>query len=197
MVVRGSAVVVATLLMVTLAHASPVVSVGTITVTPNTLTTVAINVTDAGSASAQGIEGMTFTLQLGDGLGTTPFIKTLDLLTGTIWSGKVSSGNVFTPVGGNEAQFQSRSLFTDVAGDFVNANGVLASFEIDTNGAAPGDYPILLVGTLEPGSDSQFINGVGAPVAATFTNGTLRVIPAPSSAVLIAAFGLVAARRRR
>ena len=74
---------------------------------------------------------MTFTLQIGAGTGSAPAIGSVNFLTNTIWTGHVSAGSVGNPAGGNDPQFQSFSLVTDDFGDFVNANGTLATFTLN------------------------------------------------------------------
>ena len=177
--IRGS--IFATLLLIAFhAGAAPVVSIGTYTATPNIQRSINISVTDAGSAAAEDIEGMTFTLQIANGSGTAPKIQSINLTSGTIWSGLVSPGNV-TLSAGSTNQFKSYSLLTDNAGQFVNANGLLATAIIDTTNAAVGSYSLLLTGTLDPGSDSRFVNGLGNPVTATYNLGTLNITPLPSA----------------
>ena len=179
------------LLTVVDAHATPIVTVGTYSAPANTLETISINVTDNASASLEDIEGMTFTLQIGPGTGTAPSIQSIDLTTGTIWSGAVSPGNVSVSAGAT-SQFESVSLLTDNAGEFVDPNGLLATVVVDTANAAAGPYSLILVGTSDAGSDSQFLNGIGDPVPGTFASGTLtvRAVPEPSGMLLIAIGGL-------
>jgi hypothetical protein len=181
------------------ATANPAVSFTNPTVFQNSSFTLPINVTDSGNASVEDIEGMTFTFQIGNGAGSTPSITSLDMITGTIWSGHTSASNVVTPTGGNNPQFQVRDLITDTAGDFVNANGLLGTVTISTAGAAAGAYDLKMIGTAFPSSDSKFYNGLGGTVTSTFFNGTLTVVvPEPSSMLLMfAAVALVVRRSRR
>ncbi|HEY4313324.1 MAG TPA: PEP-CTERM sorting domain-containing protein [Pirellulales bacterium] len=159
-------------------HATPIVNVGTYSAPQNTLQTISINVSDSVAASLEDIEGMTFTLQIASGTGITPSIHSIDLTTGTIWSGDVSPGNISVSAGAT-SQFESISLLTDNAGEFVDPNGLLATAVVDTTGATPGPYLLFLVGTKDAGSDSQLLNGVGDPVSATFASGTLNVLSVP------------------
>ncbi|MFI5377670.1 MAG: hypothetical protein ACHRHE_00065 [Tepidisphaerales bacterium] len=109
----------------TAASAAPVVSVGHVYAPLNGTLSFQLTVSDAGNAAAEDIEGMLLTLQIADGTGTTPKVQSIDMLTGTIWTGHGSSAIV--PDGGNEPQFASRSIITDAFGDYVNANGVTPS----------------------------------------------------------------------
>jgi len=166
------------------ALADPVVNLGHYTFAENSSHSVPFLVTDSGNAATEDIEGMTFTLQIASGTGTMPSVTAIDFLTSTIWTGHVSAANITAAAGGTEPQFQSYSLITDNAGDFVNANGTLANITFDTTNATPGDYSLKLIGTTDPGSDSQFTDGVGDPVTATFGSGTLTVTTVPEPAAL-------------
>src|SRR5262249_28723611 len=129
------------------------------------------------------IEGMTFTVQIDAGAGTAPKILSVDLVNGTIWNGHVSPANIVTPSGGNQLQYQSRDLLTDLPNDFVDANGLLATVKIDTTGAIPGSYTVKLVGTKTVGRDSDFIDGIGNSVAANFGSSLLTIaVPEPTGA---------------
>ena len=132
-------------------------------------------VSDIGNPVTEDIEGMTFTLQIAAGTGASPSISSVNFLTSSIWTGHVSAANVFSAAGSGP-QFKSYTLITDNAGDYVNANGTLAAFGISATGAAAGNYSLKLTGTKSPGSDSQFTNGIGNSVAATFGSGTLTVV---------------------
>ena len=68
---------------------------------------------------------MQFSIQIGDGSGLTPSITSIDLLTATIWAGLASTD--WPADGGSDPQFASRAIFTDIPGDFVDANGRLAT----------------------------------------------------------------------
>jgi hypothetical protein len=145
------------------------------------------------------IEGMTFTVQIGAGTNLAPSITSVDLLTGTIWSSHVTAGNITTPLGGNQLQYQSRDIITDLPSDYVDLNGLLATINIDTTGAMPGDYSIILTGTNTIGRDSEFLNGSGDPIQATFGVANLTIVPEPSTLVLgtLAGLGLGALSLRR
>lgn len=176
-----------------LANATPVVSVGNVIAPLNGTVSFQLMVSDSGNAAAQDIEGMLLTLQIGDGSGATPKIQSIDMLTGTIWSGHASS--ITIPDGGSDPQFAARSILTDTAGDFVVANGVLATVVIDTTGAAPGNYSLKLTGVNGPGSNTDFQNGLGSSVSSVLTNGVLTV-PEPASASGVCAMILCLLKRR-
>jgi hypothetical protein len=113
---------------------------------------------------------MTFTLQIGNGTGSAPAISVVNFLSGSIWTGYVPAGNIF-PAAGAVPQFKSYTLFTTNPGDYVNPNGSLASVTFNAGSAAVGNYTLKMTGTGDPDSDSQFTNGVGDPVSATFAAG--------------------------
>jgi hypothetical protein len=158
------------------AEAAPVVGLGQQFVHAGGSQVVPILVSDAGNPMTQDIEGMTFTLQIGAGTGNAPAISSIDFLTSSIWTGHVSPSNVLPSLGGNDPQFKSFTLFTNTAGEFVNANGTLATVTFQALTATPGDFAIKMTGTKDPGSDSQFTSGLGAAVPATFNSGTLTVV---------------------
>jgi len=179
------------------ASANPIVSLGNYSIPVGSTQAISINVTDSGNAASEDIEGMTFTIQIAAGTGTAPSIDSVDMLTGTIWQGHVSIANDITPSGGNHPQFMVRSLITDNAGDFVNANGLLSTLVLDATGATPGKYTLSLVGTKDPGSDSSFLDGSGDTVPAQFAAGSLTVtaIPEPTATAILALGGLLLSRR--
>lgn len=151
----------------------PVVSVPNVSVAPNSTASVQFSVSDTNSAASEDIEGMTFTIQIAGGTGTTPSIQSVDVLTGTIWAG--SNAFVSSPSGGQQAQFKTYSILTGNAGIYVNPNGLLATAVFNTAGAAAGSYKISLVGTRYPGFDSAFYNGKGNTVSSVFGSATLTV----------------------
>jgi hypothetical protein len=156
------------------AQASPVVNLGHYYVSNHSSTSVNLPVADSGNAAAEDIEGMTFTLQITGGTGNLPAISSVNFLTGTIWSGQVSADDVIQALDGNLPQFQSYAVITDAQGEFVNANGTLATVSLNANGAPLGNYTLEL--TANQSSDSKFTDGVQNTVPASFTSGTLTVL---------------------
>jgi hypothetical protein len=166
---------VGTLASGVVAQASPIVTLGHYYVAKNSSLSVNVPVSDSGNAATEDIEGMTITLQIANGTGSLPAISSMNFLTGTIWSGQVSATDVIPAAGGNLPQFQSDVVLTDTEGQFVNANGTLATVNFSSVGAAPGDYTLKLVGT-KNSSDSKFSDGLGNTVSSVFINGTLTVV---------------------
>jgi hypothetical protein len=184
------------------ALAAPIVTVGAYTIpVGQSSEPILIDVSDSAPAASEDIEGMVFTLQVASGTGTSPSITSVDLQTSTIWSPVSTSPlDVTTPSGGSQPQFASRDILTDSFGEFANANGLLATVDLNTAGVAPGTYALLLTGTIDPGANSQFFNGLGQPVSATFNAGSLTVtsaVPEPASAALLILGGMALAARRR
>jgi hypothetical protein len=169
-------IIVGLLSWATWAQADPVVNLSHYYVAKGATQTAALGVSDTGSATTEDIEGMTFTLQIGAGSASTPAISSVDFLSTSIWTSHVAAANIVNASSGNDPQFKSFTFITNNAGEFVNANGTLATFGFSAAGAAPGDYPLKLVGTKDPGVDSRFGSGTGSSVPATFANGTLTVV---------------------
>jgi len=159
------------------ARGNPVINLGHYYVVKDSSAPADISVSDAASAASEDIEGMQFTLQLGSGMLSTPSIGSVDFLAGTIWSGHVSPSNI-NPVtlAGSGPQYKSWGLLTDNAADFVNANGKLATVNLNTTAASPGDYSVKMTGTTVSGANSKFYNGFGTVVPATFADGMLTVV---------------------
>ena len=125
------------------------------------------------------------------------------MLTNTVWTGLVT-GPVLTAAGGSTPEFTSDDLITnnggEYLGEFSSPSGTLATITFNSNGASAGDYALLLVGTLDPGSDSQFTNGSGNPVAAVFNAGILTIqtgVPEATGICVVAACAMPMLRRSR
>ena len=173
-------------------YASIIVNLDNHSVAPGTIVVENIIVTDSTAAVESDIEGMAFTFQIAEGAGSAPKIVSIDFLDGTIWSGHVSAANLFNPEVGNLYQYQAWDVHIDLAGDYVNANGLLAKVTIDTSGAAPGNYALKLVGTSVAGGDTTLGTGMGEIAPASFGQGTLTIdVPEPASAFMLG-FGVFA-----
>jgi hypothetical protein len=169
-------VILGTLALATAAHADPVVNLGHYYVAKNSSQSALLPVTDSVSPAVDDIEGMTFSLQIGAGTGSAPAISSVDFLTSSIWTGHVAAANIINPPTASGAQFKSFTLITNSAGEFVNANGTLATLGFNAAGAMPGDYPLKLIGTVDPANDTRFVSGVGNTLAATIGTGMLTVV---------------------
>jgi hypothetical protein len=158
------------------AKASPVVNLGHYYVRQGDVQSFPIAVADSGNAAAEDIEGMTYSLQIGAGTGTAPAISSINFLSSSIWTGHVSAANIVPHAGETGPQFKEFTLFTNTIGDFVNANGTLATLTLSAANASPADYALKMTGTNDPGNDSQFTDGLGEAVPAAFSSGTLTIV---------------------
>jgi hypothetical protein len=177
------------------ASAALIVNVGSTSVGVGHTATIPITVSNTASAATSDIEGMTLTVQIAAGVGTTPSIASIDLITGTVWAA-ASAADVYSAAGA-EPQYVSLGILTDNTGEFINANGSLATLTINTTGAAGGNYAITLVGTMTPGDDSVFDNDLGATVPATFNAGQLTVLVPEPAMVCFPILAIAALARRR
>jgi len=110
---------------------------------------------------------------------------------------------VYTPASG--PAIKTKASFLTQSG-FISSNGLLATLVISTVGATPGVYDLRLITEVTGGgggANSSFsFTGAGTTGGtSSFTNGTITVVPEPSSVVLglfaAAGLGAVALRNRR
>jgi hypothetical protein len=130
---------------------------------------VPLTVSNTTPADSSDIQGLVLTVKIDAGAAATPFITNIDLLTNTVWSGHVGPATIATPPGGNLPQYQSRDLLTNLGGEFINANGLLATVTIDTVGAPLGLSWLSFADPLHPGRDSLFLNGLGEALPSQFS----------------------------
>ncbi len=158
------------------------------------------------------VQGLNLYVQIGDGgainggVDTKPKLTSIDVIgpdrTGigpaTIFNGNnTSQTNTFT-----DDLLWAVSVTTNTGSVTASDTRTLAFLTIDTTGTMPGDvYPLLLSGTAKgifgaAGADTDF-----ATMGAVITNGTITIVPEPSSiTLLLLALGTVALaglRRRR
>jgi hypothetical protein len=156
------------------------------------------------------VTGLNLSAQIGDGTslltdpepvfdGTPGTFDGLDL-TGSIWTANSNS------VSGNGVpritfpQLASGSITFDNSGDDVTPDGLLLTFLVDTAGFSSGTFDLSFQGT-ELG-DTTFILQGGGSIAPNITNGSITIVPEPSSGILILigmgvlAFGARCSRRR-
>ena len=107
------------------AAAALIVDVGSTSVGAGQTATVLVTVSNSAPAAISDIEGMTFTLQIASGTGTTPKITNIDLLTGTVWASQSNGSDIYSVAGGNLSQYESLGILTNAGGDFIDANGLL------------------------------------------------------------------------
>jgi hypothetical protein len=196
---------VSTLLFAATSHAAAIV-VGPHTLLGNIANqkfTVLISGTDQ-------VASLDFYAQIGDGgtfnggTNTKPVFQNVDILTGTIFASPNNTGATGDPSSGGNAAHPLIWLdgtTTPPPSTTVLDTGVLATFTVDTTGAAPGDYPLLLSGVASkfgPFTTDLRVQG-GAKIPLTITNGTITVLPTPEPASLsfLIVGGLLCSRRRR
>ena len=132
-------------------------------------------VSDAGNPATEDIEGMTFTLQIAAGTGAAPSISSVNFLTrlhldrACIGRQRLSGRRFRTTIQVIHLDHRQRRRLRQ-------SQRHIGGVWIRRHGAAAGDYSLKLTGTKSPGSDSQFTNGIGSAVPATFGSGTLTVV---------------------
>ena len=162
------------------AMAAPNINVNTYYLQPNqTGQTIPIYVTGAGS-----VQGLEFNARIGGGT-SGPIFEYVDILTGTIFDGNntgVNPGSYINP----------RDIYqgTTTSGGFVLTDGLLATLTIDTTGLFDGEYSLSLINTLE--GRTNF-----AGVSTGITDGSIVVVPEPTSLVFMLVGASLIARRRR
>jgi hypothetical protein len=155
----------------------------------------------------EAVAGMSFSVQIADGgpgsvtqgLIDGPDITNVDLLTGALFG----ASNEGVDDVGSFPQLARRSVLTqgDVTLPLSGGSGVLATITLTTVGVAPGTYALILGGTPEALSSTEFYNAAGEPIVPTFINGSVVIVPEPTSLVLaccgVLGAGLVCWRRRQ
>ena len=141
-------------------------------------------VVDLFVAGDEPVRGFNLRAQIGDGDGplVEPIIESVSF-SGGIWDA------VSTAVGGGpiEAAPQFAQAFVvalEPPGQTVVANGLVAQMTISTVGIFTGSFNLLLSGT-QIGEDSDLIATGGSSIAPEIANGTLHVVPEPTSATWV------------
>lgn len=150
---------------------------------------ITINVTNGAP-----VAGVLFNVQISDGgsanmdgtLDTGPFITDVDLLTDTIFE----TNNDGVSDLGSFPQLAMRSVIT--SSGTVFASGQLATVTLSTVGVPPGVYDLKLFDTLN--SYTTFLNSNGSELSTSIFDGTVTVLPEPTTFGLV---GLVAAAGMR
>jgi hypothetical protein len=158
--------------------------------------------------AANTVNGITLSAMVNDGgtfYGGTPgpTITGMDFDSGpTIWVAPNYVAGHAAPATFFDNQLASANfLIIGTALDFLPAGGgLVATLTIDTTGFGPGVYSLKLFGpALEDNvNNTDFI---GQNFLSSITNGTITIVPEPSSVVLglfaVAGLGAVAIRKRR
>jgi hypothetical protein len=185
------------------AQAIPTIVVGNHNLLPNTAgQQIPINVTGIGVNEVNGITLSVMTNDGGVPYGGTPgpIITAVDDDSGpTIGVPPSVATGHNAPAEFFDNQLYSGNFLT-VSGFVTVANGLVATLTIDTTGFAGGVYDLQLIGfALEENvGNTGFIGNISAE---SITNGTITIVPEPSSVVLglfaVAGLGAVAIRKRR
>jgi hypothetical protein len=176
------------------ASAAPTITVGNHQLLPNTPGQV-ISILASGEGAADAIAGVDLFLVIGGGT-SGPIATNFDLIgAGTIFAANNNGQQGF----GAEYDPPSRDLVglvTTTSGT-VSPNGVLAYVTLDTTGLTSGDFTLSITNELF-GPSVLYATGGASTV---LIDGTLSVVPEPSSVVLglfgVAGVAAVAIRRRR
>lgn len=145
------------------------------------------------------IEGANLNVQIGDGVSNVgPTIESVDLVTNTIFADPNNEGQ-FDVV--TDPQFINATVNTPFDFDLllptlVPANGLLATLTVSTEGVTSGTFALKLADTLNGDSDLGIDENFDTILPA-ITNGTITVIPEPTTALLTGLGGLMMLRRRQ
>ncbi|MDY7010416.1 MAG: PEP-CTERM sorting domain-containing protein [Planctomycetota bacterium] len=177
---RISICIIGVFVLSAVAVAEPNIVLNTYYLQPNqTGQSIPIYVTGAGS-----VQGLEFNVRIGGGT-SGPIFEDVDILTGTIFDGNNTGVNPGSYINPRDAYLGT----TTVSGSALT-DGLLATLTIDTTGLFEGQYSLSLIDTLE--GRTNF-----AGVSADITDGSIIIIPEPTSLVLmLVGAGLIAHRRR-
>ena len=171
--------------------AAPIINVGSHDLQENASGQIVyLNVTGTDQVTAFNLKA-----QIGDGTGPNaePVFESI-AFGGGMWD---AHANTVTggPISG-AGQFAQASVAFNTSVS-VPADGLLLTLTIDTTGFFDGDsFDLLLKGT-DIGSDSDFVVIGGGTLAPGITNGTINIVPEPTSMALLSMGGLLALRRRK
>jgi len=175
-------------LMGGMALGAPIIDVGTHKLLENAAgQTVVVLVTGTDQ-----VTGFNLNARLGDGSEglPEPVFESVDF-AGGMWD-----AGAHTVMGGPLAQYVQASVVFNPAMN-VSADGLLVTLTIDTTGFFDGEsFPLLLSGITKIGQDSHFITSGAGTLAADITNGTIEIVPEPTSLAILALGGLAILGRR-
>jgi hypothetical protein len=151
------------------------------------------------------IAGLSLAVQIADGgpgpvtqgLIDGPDITNVDLLGSAIFG----ANNEGVDDVGSFPQLARRSVLTqpNTTIPLSNQPALLATITLSTVGVAPGTYALILGGIPAALSNTEFFSAAGDTLVPTFVNGSVTVVPEPSSvmlAVLAGATAIIAGRRK-
>ncbi len=173
-------IVVLGLSAVAMAQAQPNISLETYYLQPNQAgQTVSINVTGAAP-----VEGLELNARIGGGT-SGPIFEHVDILTETIFAS--NNTGIF---GAGYIHPRDAYLGTTTLSGYASTDGLLATLTIDTTGLFDGQYGLSLINTLE--GRTNF-----AGVYTDITDGSIVIVPEPTSLMIILAGSGLLIRRRR
>ncbi len=178
---RSFAILVVFLCLVSAVRADLIVDAGNWNLSPNTPDqSISVSISGVGS-----VTDATVMLQI---LGGSPLPSFTggDMTTGTIFA----SNNTGAPT----YIFSSQLAYMDLATNSgtVDGNGILATLKVSTVGVTSGSFTLETNATVD-GMPIATNVGTFPPVNVTYQNGSLNIVPEPSSlALLLVALGSVA-----
>lgn len=175
------------------------IDVGTHVLTPNTATPQFIDLFVENSGGSVRVSSFDLLLQIGDGLGTTPFIDSVDVVTGTIFQGNNSG---VLEIKNPQSVYYGVAKGSSGAGPTISSESrtKIATIGIKTTGYSGGTLPLDIWGFQELFTSFYSDDGLFEPIPAELMNGFIQVaVPEPGEwAALTGAglFGLALWRRR-
>ena len=131
-----------------------------------------------------------------DGSGGGPVITAVDLRTGTIFGPGAAQVDVVT-----EPRLRFSTVDNIATLDTVEADGLFATFTVDTTGVFGGEFDLNLAGVQGPTGPPQsttLLSPTGDELPVSVTAGRLIVVvPEPATAATLGAIALAFACRRR
>ena len=167
------------------------VDVGTHTLIGNDATPQTIYLSIYNSGSPITVGALDFYIQLGDGTGSTPYISSVDLVSGTIFQGN-NLGQSGQGIGSQLVYYGvAKASGTPGSGPQIpTGQSQLAAISFVTAGTASGSFSLSLnpsAGTTEYFTDSSSPAGIGL----SFMAGTLDVVAVPEPSNTVAAVFMV------
>ncbi len=196
----SSASCVAALLITgsTTVQSQVVINVGSQTLPANT-SSATLSFTIA-SGSSSSVSGLNFNIQVGDGTVGPP-ITGIQLITGTPFANLASTQqpNGPQPSGNHAAFWNVTTPGSPPATISVGPGDKVATVTFDTTGFNSGSWQLFLGNTAN--GATTYLDSNGDPIATQITDGTLTIVPEPSTYAAVAgvgclAFGMLLRRKR-
>jgi hypothetical protein len=153
------------------------------------------------SGSSSSVSGLNFNIQVGDGTVGPP-ITGVELITGTPFGALASTQqpNGSQPAGNHAAFWNVTTPGSPPATITVGSGNKVATITFDTTGFNSGNWSLHLDATAN--GPTTYLDSNGDPITTTITDGTLTIVPEPSTYAAVAgmaclAFGIFVRRARR